>query len=97
MANNLTEFEAEQKIKAIIPPTIKGEIIEVIKREPINRLEHNATFAVIFKHTKENSLAMTNAVKKIVLDETNLSFSGSEVDEKFDMQNSAVFITAIIK
>ena len=29
--------------------------------------------------------------------QSNLSFSGSEVDEKFDMQNSAVFITAIIK
>ena len=97
MAEHLTEFEAEQKIKAIIPQAIKGEIIEVIKREPINRLEHNATFAVIFKHSKENSLAMTNAAKKLVLDEPNLSFSGSEVDEKFDMQNSAVFITAIIK
>ena len=76
MAEYLTEFEAEQKIKAIIPQTIKSEIIEVIKREPINRLEHNATFAVIFKHSKENSLAMTNAVKKLVLDEPNLSFSG---------------------
>ena len=97
MAERLTESESEQKIKAIIPSTIKGEIIEVIKREPISRLEHNATFAVIFKHTKENSLAMTNAVKKFVIDEPNLSFSGSEVDEKFDMQNSAVFITAIIK
>ncbi len=97
MANYLTETETEQKIKAIIPETIKGEIIEVIKREPISRLEHNATFAVIFKHSKENSLAMTNAIKKLVLDEPNLAFSGSEVDEKFDMQNSAVFITAIIK
>lgn len=97
MAEHLTEFEAEEKIKAIIPETIKGEIIEVIKREPINRLEHNATFAVIFKHSKEKSLDLTNAVKKLVLAEPKLSFSGSEVDEKFSMENSAVFITAIIK
>ena len=94
MAEHLTEFEAEEKIKAIIPETIKGEIIEVIKREPINRLEHNATFAVIFKHTKENSLSMTNAVFKLSQKEPALEFSGSEVDEKFNMENSAVFITA---
>lgn len=97
MANYLTELEAEQKIKAIIPLTINGEIIEVIKRESINRLEHNATFAVIFKHSKDKSLSMVNAVKKLVLSEPNFSFSGSEVDEKFQMENSAVFITATIK
>ena len=97
MAEPLTEFEAEQKIKAIIPQTIKGEIIEVIKREPINRLEHNATFAVIFKHSKEKALALTDTVKKLVLSEPNFSFSGSEVNDKFEMENSAVFITAIIK
>lgn len=97
MANRLTETEAEEKIRAIIPESIKGEIVEVIKREPISRLEHNATFAVIFKHSKEKSLAMTNAVKKLVLSEPNFSFSGSEVNDKFEMENSAVFITAIIK
>lgn len=97
MAERLTENEAEEKIRAIIPESIKGEIVEVIKREPINRLEHNATFAVIFKHSKEKSLSLTNAVKNLVLSEPNFSFSGSEVDEKFNMENSAVFITAIIK
>lgn len=91
---NLTELEAEQKIRAIVPKTIKSEIVEVIKREPINRLEHSATFAVIFKHTKENSLSMTNAVFKLSQKEPALEFSGSEVDEKFNMENSAVFITA---
>ena len=97
MANRLTETEAEEKIRAIIPDSIKGEIVEVIKREPISRLEHNATFAVIFKHSKEKSLFMVNAVKNLVLNEPNFSFSGSEVDEKFQMENSAVFITATIK
>ena len=97
MANRLTETEAEEKIRAIIPDSIKGEIVEVIKREPISRLEHNATFAVIFKHSKDKSISMVNAVKKLVLSEPNFSFSGSEVDEKFQMENSAVFITAIIK
>ena len=38
MAEYLTEMEAEQKIISIIPETIKGAVIEVIKREPINRL-----------------------------------------------------------
>lgn len=93
----MTEFEAEQKIKAIIPETIKGEVIEVIKREPVSRIEHNAVFAVIFKHSKENSLAMTKAAKELSLVEPKLSFSGSEVDEKFNMENSAVFITATVK
>lgn len=97
MAEYLTEQEAEKKIKAIIPGSIKGECIEVIKREPITRLEHNAVFAVIFKHSKENSLLMVEAAKKLSIEEPKLLFSGSEVDEKFDMQNSAVFITAIVK
>ena len=97
MAEYLTEQEAEEKIKAIIPGSIKGECIEVIKREPSTRLEHNAVFAVIFKHSKENPLLMVEAAKKLSIEEPKLLFSGSEVDEKFDMQNSAVFITAIIK
>ena len=93
----MTEFDAEQKIKAIIPETIKGEVIEVIKREPVSRLEHNAVFAVIFKHNKENFLLMTNLAKKLSLDEPKLSFSGAEVDDKFQMVNCAVFITATVK
>ncbi|OCL85742.1 hypothetical protein AAX26_01809 [Aliarcobacter thereius] len=93
----MKEFEVEEKIKAVIPTSIKGEIIEVIKREPLNRLEHNASFAIIFKHTKENSLLMVEAVKKLSLNEPKIVFSGSEVDEKFDMENSAVFVTATIK
>ena len=68
MADFLSEQDAEQKIKAIIPETIKSPVIEVIKREVVSRVEHNAVFAVIFKHSKDNSLAMTNAVKKLVLD-----------------------------
>ena len=64
-------------------------------REAWRKLEN--IFAVIFKHSKEKSLAMTNAAKKLVLSEPNFSFSGSEVDEKFQMENGAVFITATIK
>lgn len=97
MADFLSEQDVEQKIKAIIPETIKSPVIEVIKREVVSRVEHNAVFAVIFKHSKENSLAMTNTVKKLVLAEPKLSFAGSEVDEKFNMENSAVFITALVK
>lgn len=93
----MTEQEAEQKIKAVIPASIKGEVVEVVKRDPISRIEHNAVFAVIFKHSKENSLAMTKAAKELSLVEPKLSFSGSEVDEKFQMENCAVFITAIVK
>ncbi|OCL99521.1 hypothetical protein AAX29_00562 [Aliarcobacter thereius] len=94
---SLTEKEAEEKIRAIIPSEIKAPIVEVIKREPLSRLEHQAIFAIIFKHTKENSLLMVEAVKKLSINEPKFIFSGSEVDEKFDMENSAVFITATIK
>ena len=94
---NITEIYAENKIKEIIPVEIKGSVIEVIKRDPVSRLEHNAVFAVIFKHNKEHVRLMVNAAKEISTIEPKLIFSGSEVDEKFDMQNSAVFITAIIK
>lgn len=95
--NFLTEIEAEAKIVAIIPNEIKAPIIEVIKREPLSRIEHNAIFAVIFKHSKENALLMVKAVKDLSINEPKISFSGSEVDEKFDMENSAVFITVICK
>ena len=93
----LSENEAEQKIVAIIPSQIKAPVIEVIKREAVSRIEHNAVFAVIFKHSKENALLMVKAAKDLSINEPKISFSGSEVDEKFDMENSAVFITAIIK
>ncbi|MFY9088956.1 hypothetical protein [Arcobacter aquimarinus] len=97
MAEYLSEEEAEIKIRAIIPTSIKGEVVEVIKREPVSRLEHNAVFAVIYKHSKENSLAMTTAAKNLSVNEPKLSFSGSEVDDKFHMENCAVFITATVK
>lgn len=94
---SFTELDAENKIKQIIPIEIKAPIIEVIKREPISRLEHNAIFAVIFKHSKENALLMVKAVKNLSTFEPKLVFSGSEIDEKFEMQNNAVFITATVK
>ncbi len=40
---------------------------------------------------------MVKAVKDLSINEPKISFSGSEVDEKFDMENSAVFITVICK
>ena len=95
--SSFTESDAETKIKQIIPIEIKAPIIEVIKRESISRLEHNAVFAIIFKHTKENALLMIEAVKKLSTQEPKIVFSGSEIDEKFDMQNNAVFITATVK
>ena len=93
----LSENEAEQKIVAIIPSQIKAPVIEVIKREAVSRIEHSAVFAVIFKHSKENALLMVKAAKDLSINEPNISFSGSEVDEKFDMENSAVFITVVCK
>ena len=53
----LSENEAEQKIVAIIPSQIKAPVIEVIKREAVSRIEHNAVFAVIFKHSKESAVS----------------------------------------
>ncbi|WP_026804685.1 hypothetical protein [Aliarcobacter lanthieri] len=94
---NLTEEEAEKKIVAIIPNEIKAPVIEIIKREPVSRLEHNSIFAVIFKHSKENALKMVQSAKNLSLEEPKITFSGSEVDEKFDMENSAVFITVLCR
>lgn len=93
----MNEIEVEAKIKAIIPDSIKGEVIEVIKRESVSRLEHNAIFAVIFKHSKANALLMVQSAKNLSLEEPKITFAGSEVDEKFDMENSAVFITALCR
>lgn len=95
----MTETEAEVKIKAIIPTSIKGEVIEVIKRDEIsgNRLEHTAIFAVIFKHSKAKSLDMITAAKQLSINEPDFMFSGSDVDDKFKLENIAVFITATCK
>jgi len=90
----LTEEKAEEKIIAIIPESIKAPVVEVIKRSSGNRLEYEATFAVIFKHSKENSKLMTKAVVNLSKTEPKLFFSGSEVDEKFDIENCAIFISA---
>lgn len=91
---NLTEQEAEEKIKAIIPETIKSPVIEVIKREPINKIEYSAVFAVIFKYSKETTFEMTNAAIKLAQREPAFDFSGSDVDDKFNLVNGAVFLTA---
>ncbi|HAC70122.1 hypothetical protein Q6A90_05000 [Aliarcobacter skirrowii] len=93
----MTEQEAENKIKSFIPSSIKQTTIEVVKRESISRLEHTSTFAIIFKHTKENALLMVDVAKKLALSEPKLKFDGSEVDEKFNIEHTAVFITATIK
>jgi|GEM_PF-4727393 len=94
---SLSEQKAEELIKAIIPTQIKAPIIEVVKRESLSRLEHNCVFAVIFKHSKENALAMVQKSKELSTNEPKITFAGSEVDDKFDMENSAVFINAVCK
>jgi hypothetical protein len=40
---------------------------------------------------------MVDLVKKLSLQEPKMLFAGSEVDEKFNMENSGVFITATCK
>lgn len=93
----MTELEAETEIKNIIPETIKGEVVEVIKREAISRIEHEATFAVIFQQDKAKVQEMIKSAKSLSVANPDLLFSGSEVDDKFKLENCAVFITATCK
>ncbi len=93
----MTEFDAEVIIKSIVPSNIKGVTIDVIKRNPISRLEHEALFAVIFKYDKENTVDMIKATKELSIENPDFMFSGSDVDDKFLLENTAVFITANCK
>ncbi|WP_417327675.1 hypothetical protein [Halarcobacter sp.] len=93
----MTETEAEAIIKESIPSSIKGEVVEVIKRNPISRLEHEALFAVIFKYDKTKTLEMVKATKNLSISNPDFEFSGSDVDDKYNLENTAVFISAKCK
>lgn len=88
----MTEIEAEAKIKNCLPDDIKGVVIEVVKREALTVEYYTAIFGLILKHDKNKVYKIVKAVRLLGIDEPDIKFSGSVIDETFDLVNSAIYI-----
>ncbi|MGB7402699.1 MAG: hypothetical protein WA916_08960 [Arcobacter sp.] len=93
----MTEIEAVDLITLEVGSIIKGESIKVVGREPINRREHIAVIAIVFKHNSDKELEVIKKVKDIAIDNPDVEFGGSDVDDKFDLKYSAIIVKIKVK
>lgn len=93
----MSEIEAEEIIKNSIDGILEDMNINITARKPINRLEHHAVFAIIFKYDQLLELEIINKIKKLATENPLFVFGGSEVNNKFEMDFVAIFVVATIK
>lgn len=93
----MKEVEAKNIIISKVKDTLKGEKVTCVERRTISRLEHKCTFAVIFKADEAKELEVIEIIKELSFSNPDFTFSGSDVDDKFDMEFVAILVVATIK
>lgn len=93
----MNEAQALQKITDSVKDLVRGERINIISRTPLSRLEHNIVVAIVFKYDEQKEQEVLSIVKELTLSEPMIRFGGTEVDDKFNMEYSAVLVSATVK
>ncbi len=93
----MKESEAKTTIAGLVKDVLKGEKVVCIERKAVDRVYHEATFAIIFKAKEDKEQEVIEIVKKLALSNPDFLFVGSEADNKFDMEFVAVLVVATIK
>ena len=93
----MKESEAKTIITDLVKDVLKGEKVVCIERKSASRLEHECTFAIIFKANETKELEVIDLVKELTFSNPDYRFAGSEADNKFDMEFVAILVTATIK
>lgn len=93
----MNEIDAKEIIVNIVQGTTENEQINIVARKPINRLEHQAIFAIVFNHDENIEIDVIKKVKNLATSNPLFSFGGSEPSDKFNMEFVAVFVIVTIK
>ena len=92
----------ESEAKTIIETAVKDLLgqdntVALVSRKPLSRLEHEALYAVIFKHDEDTEASIVSALKKLSYSNPDLEFAETEVNDKFKMEFTAVLMAITIK